>query len=353
MKKIGILTFHFADNYGAVLQAYALRKVINSFSTCHAEIMNYVPPAFRYKKTWQNEEEEKLFFEKRAKFETFLEQHCGVISAKVNSIGDSEEYDYYVVGSDQIWNTNSIGYFLPEVSDYSKKISYAASIGVSPDAPKLRKSVLQKYVPTFSHVSVREYEHVPLIEEECHVNCECVLDPTLLLDVEDYLPLVSKEKLREDKFIFFFWLKHDSEFMRGVEFANNLARKLGLPIVHYFNFAPKHMFCNDGGDMQFESIENFLWYVKNAEYVITNSYHATIFSLMFHRPFYTFVTQSMRGRIDTLCARFGIDNRVVEKYLSIDKVNKEIDFEGIFQKVYEQRKASIHYLKNALEIVDE
>lgn len=355
MKKIGILTFHFADNYGAVLQSYALRRVVNSLPECCADIINYIPPAFRYARTYQNDYEEKLFENKRRAFKDFLKNKCGIGSVIIYNLKDAELYDYYIAGSDQIWSTtkNFDEYFLPWVPDGAKRISYAASVGLKVTDHKLRVSIMKKYIPQFDSISVREYEHVALINSFSEKKCECVLDPTLLLRAEDYTTLVTEEILRSEKFIFFFWLIHDKSYMRGVEFVNNLSRYTGFQIVHYFNFAPDYMFANDGGSMQFEGVENFLWYIKNAEYVVTNSYHATIFSIQFKTPFYIFVAQNMRTRIDTLCRRLSIADRVVEGYLPMKDVSLNIDFDAISEKISEQRKISMSFLVRALEVFHE
>ncbi len=353
MKKIGILTFQFADNYGAVLQCYALRRVINNMADCRAEVINYIPDSFQYSKTWENEYEEYLSHKKRADFQYFLLVNCGIDKPVIHSASEDEPYDYYVVGSDQIWSTGMEEYFLPGIVDKAKCIAYAASIGLQEDAPGLRKDILKKYIPKFKYVSVREYVHAALIEKICGRKCACLLDPVLLLDSADYERLMAREGLRQEKFIFFFWIKHDKEYMQGVEFANSLSRLLGIPIVHSLNFAPEYMFCNDGGCMQFEGIENFLWYVKNAEYVVTNSYHATLFAIQFRVPFYTFIVQTMRSRIDTLCQRFAIKDRVITGYLPMGSVCKDIDFDAIWGQIREQRKESFRYLREALEVGDE
>lgn len=353
MKKIGILTFQYADNYGAVLQCYALRRVINRMAGCWAEVINYIPASFRYNNAWENEYEENLFHKKREAFQRFLSVHCGIEKPVIHSVSEDEPYDYYVVGSDQIWNTGMEEYFLPEIVDKARCIAYAASIGLQEDDPRLKKDILKEYIPKFKDVSVREYMNAALIERICGRKCECLLDPVLLLDPADYEGLIAREELRKEKFIFFFWIRHDKAYMHGVEFANSLSRLLGMPIVHSFHFAPEYMFCNNGGCMQFEGIENFLWYVKNAEYVVTNSYHATLFAIQFRIPFYTFVVQTLRSRIDTLCERFAISDRVVTGYWPIGRVSKDIDFNAIWGQIEEQRQASFRYLSMALEVGDE
>ncbi len=354
MKKVGILTFQFADNYGAVLQCYALRKTISLLPECEAEVINFCPPLFSYPPKWDSEYEKFLFNKKRELFVSFLKQYCNISGPLGYSLDEFPKYDYYCVGSDQVWSTNKRmdEFFLPNVPKGAKRISYAASLGHAPDSYKIKISTLKKYLPAFDHVSVRELVHVPLVESIIGSKCECVLDPTLLLDAEDYEPVISKEKLREDKFIFFYWLEHEPNLMRGVEMVNALSRKLEIPVVHSIWNAPEFMFTNDGGSMSLEGIENFLWYIKNAEYVITNSYHGTIFSVLFKKPFYTFVVKSMRGRIDTLCEKIGIENRVVECYLSISEIDERIDFELITENIREEKERSMLYLYAALEILE-
>lgn len=353
MKKIGILTFQFADNYGAVLQCYALRKAINKMPECQAEVINYIPASFHYRKTWENEYEESLFRKKREAFQKFLLEYCGVKKPVIHSVLEDETYDYYVVGSDQVWSTDLPEYFLPEIVNKVRCIAYAASVGLETDYPKLNRAMLQEYIPKFTHVSVREYGHAMFIEEICGRKCKCLLDPVLLLDAAEYEEIKPDICLRKGKFIFFFWIKHDREYMHGVEFVNRLSRLLDVPIVHSLNFAPDYMFCNDGGCMQFESIQNFLWYVNNAEYVVTNSYHATLFAIQFRIPFYSFVVKKMGQRIDTLCKRLAINDRVVEGYLPIDQVSRIVNFDLIHEQIHEQRRESLSYLQDTLEVVIE
>lgn len=353
MKRIGILTFHFADNYGAVLQSYALRRVINSFPECNAEIINYVPSDFFYAKTWQNEYEHMLFEKKRESFRKFLLDYCGVRGEVRYTIPAHGEYDYYVAGSDQIWTTDPIldEYFLPHISKGAKRVSYAASIGINPDNPNLKYSVLREGVSRFDAVSVRETGHVSLIEKLTGKKCYCTLDPTLLLDEKDYEALVSKQQLKNKPFIFFFWLRHDRNKLQGVAFANALSRKLEVDIVHYDNTVSDDLFFSDGGCMQFEGVENFLWYVKNAEYVITNSYHCTIFSILFRKPFYTFGTETMNLRIETLKEKLPVAERIIESYLDINKVNTKMDYIGIYERLKQERGYSLSYLKHSLDIM--
>lgn len=350
MKTVGILTFHFADNYGAVLQCYALRKAINDLPGFDAEIINYIPPQYKYPKRWDNTYEKHMFKQKRIWFDMFLKRRCG-ISKEVSSLVCGNEYDYYCAGSDQIWNTNDtlLEYFFPHIDANAKRISYAASIGIGVEDRNLNKTVLKKYLPQFKEISVRESEHAALIEKLIGCNCERVLDPTLLLMKDDYEQIVSTEILQKQEFIFLYWLNHNNP-APGVELANTLSRIYNIPVVHSIVDAPPYMFAKDGGCMFYEGIENFLWYIKNAKFVITNSYHGTIFSIQFERPFYTFIVESMRSRIDTLIETLEIGDRIVKRYLLSNQIEENIDFVSIQDKIERERRKSIAFLKKALDI---
>lgn len=349
MKTVGIMTFHFADNYGAVLQCYALRKVINCIQGYKADIINYIPTSYRYPKHWKNIYTKQKFKEKRRMFDEFLEKQCGIYEEACSYI-DGKKYDYYCAGSDQVWNTNSLyeEYFFPHVASEVKRISYAASVGVGINSSFLKKEMFSRYLPGFKAISVREEEHVGLIEKLSGKKCERVLDPTLLLKSDEYEDIICKSILREDKFIFFYWLAHSNP-APGVELANRLSRFYDIPVVHSLLDSPSYMFNKDGGCMFYEGIENFLWYVKNAQFVVTNSYHGTIFSIHFKRPFYTLIEDSMRSRMDTLMGIMNIRDRMVEKYLVINQNPEDVDFTPIEDAIKMERKKSLDFLKRAID----
>lgn len=357
MKKVGIMTYQFADNYGAVLQCYALRKAINQLEGCQAEIINYVPAQYCYRKydmegnLWRIK-----FLKKREKFNKFLAEECG-IHEKTCSYVEGNQYDYYCAGSDQIWGPSykmNEEYFFPHLDKCANKISYAASLGIGVEHNQIAISIdmIQRYVPEFKAVSVREWEHVDLIEELTGKPCECVVDPTLLLPAEMYENVISKTALIETDFIFFYWLPTHLNPAPGIEMANMLSRRYHIPVIHSVVGAPDYMFARDGGCMFYEGIEDFLWYVKNAKFVVTDSYHGTIFAMQFRRPFYTFVYEAMKSRIDTLTGMLGIEERIVGRYIAPDRIEEEIDFDGIHHKMNKERQRSLQYLRTALDIAE-
>jgi hypothetical protein len=352
MKKIGILTFHYADNYGAVLQAYALRKIINSLPDCKAEIINYVPEGYVYYLYKDDGSEKKLLEKRRELIEEFLMQECGICSSMIYNV-KGNDYDYYCVGSDQVWNIDlrenkDLEYFLPNLDDKAVKIAYAASIGI--EIERIDENIFKKYLPQFNNISLREGTYIEYIEQICNVKCEKVLDPVLLLNKDEYEYLIDKERPKKKPYILLFWYILDDELMKCIEFVNTLARKYGLAIVHSIIGAPRYMFCNDAGCMMNEGIDGFLWYMKHAEFVITNSFHGAVFAAQFERPFYIFISNIRRSRLDNLVEILDIKDRVINGYISPGEMNKNINFEAIRNRLKVERDKSMNFLRKALDI---
>lgn len=352
MKKVGILTFHYSDNYGAVLQAYALRSTINRLPGCHAQIINYIPFGTKYTLCANTEEGRELLIEKRKLFEGFLRENCDINTPVIHEISGND-YDYYCVGSDQVWNMSSLKeeYFFPNISDGAFRISYAASIGMSLEETRQYTELFQTHLARFKSISLREDEHVDFIRQLCKKDCQHVLDPTLLLLGEEYEPLLAKDTLVGEDFIFFFWLRQDMNL--GLEIVNSLSRKYKLPIVHSILGAKKYTFRSVKKCMYGEGIENFLWYIRNARFVVTNSYHATLFSIQFRTPFYVIPEKSMKSRMDTLGKLLPVKDRILYHSIPTEKLDGSIDFDEIHNALTAARKKSISFLKDALDIEQE
>lgn len=354
MKTVGILTFHYANNHGAVLQAYALRRVINGLPDCKAELINYVPEGYVHDLHENSEIGVGLLEEKRRKFEAFLKNECGVCTPMISCV-EGNKYDYYCVGSDQVWNVElaenaDYEYFFPHLEDKAKRISYAASIGTEKE--DIDKALFKRYLSKFQNILLREKSCIELINEITGIECKHVLDPTLLLEREDYAKLIQKLPCKPKvakPYLLFFWYYSD-ELLKGVELANTIARKYGLAIVHTIAGARPYMFHNEYGCMMYAGVEEFLWYVKNASFVVTNSYHGSIFAMQFERPFYIHISQKRRSRLDTLVELCGLESRVVEGYIDASNITDKIDYIDIKRRVAKKRKDSMAFLKEALEI---
>ncbi len=238
-------------------------------------------------------------------------------------------------------------YFFPNADAGIYKFSYAASMGFPVAKIRQKERELVNYLSAFQMVSVREREHAEYLTEISGKECHCVVDPTLLLDENDYMPIISsKDKDGERPFLFFYWLINDQGLFQGVELANMLARLFDLQIIHSVYGADSRMFFQGGRCMYYEGIEDFLWYIKNAVFVVTNSYHGTLFSIQFETPFYSFLVESMRSRFDTLTGYIDISSRIVTKMKVPKDVDDKINFVKIKGEIREIRMESLLFLRN-------
>lgn len=353
MKKIGILTFHYADNYGAVLQAYALRKTINRLSGCTAEIINYIPKDYIYYPYESGEIGLQKIKSKRNLFNKFLEVNCGIVEDVCHEINE-EQYDYICVGSDQVWNTelsenSELGYFLPKILNKKKCFSYAASIGTKPS--KVDYSLFKKYISDFKAVALREADqYQESLRIYSGIESVQTLDPTLLLKKEDLLNIIPKRDNNDRKFIFFFWYALDDNLPKCAEFINILSIKYNLSVKHTIVNLPKYMLVKDEECVFYEGIEDFLWYLQNAEFVVTNSFHGLALSILLKKQFFLFISDLRRERIDNLVNLLGLENRIVDSLVLSNTIDDGIGYDKVNKKLDKEREKSINYLKKVLEV---
>lgn len=354
MKRIGMLTFHYATNHGAVLQAYALYKTINGFSNCHADIINYVPEGYCYT-IFHNDSMADKQKKKREKFNRFLVGNCGISTPMIHSV-TGNMYDVYLVGSDQIWNTDlpeaaDHEYFLPNLSCEAKRIAFSASIGMDND--KIDRKLFQENLSKFNAISLREKSYQKIISELSGKECEYTLDPSMLLSPKDYELLLEKPNKAEGRYLLYFWYGNQDGVLKSIETVNALARKYGLSVKHTFSqnmSVARQMLVNDGGYMFDAGVGEFLWYMKNAQVVVTNSFHGAVFALLFNRPLYIFYPEMGSCRQENLVDMFHLQDRVISGYVGPDRLNLEMDYAFISSILEKEKERSLSCLKNMIEM---
>lgn len=287
--KIGILTFHFVYNYGAMLQAYALSHYLNSWDNVDCELIDYRPRTidFLYHPDWldfvnhpktilRNYIKKKKSHADFREFENFIDTYF-ILSKRIrndlefNAILD--QYDAVFVGSDQVWNPWITGhdknYLLYNSKDSLRKFSYAASIGS--DKVDNEWKCNMKVLLNFEKISVRETSGCQLMEEILiSKKVKCIADPVFLLPPDIWRRL-EKRVTETSEYLLFYSLNNSSNLE---ERAKSMSRKLGLKIVSIhplYKSALGVNRCNIGP-------EQFLWLIDHAEYVCTDSFHATAFS---------------------------------------------------------------------------
>lgn len=370
MKKIGIITFHNAHNYGAMLQAFALQEKVKNMNY-NVEIINYRNPKFEegYKVANWKKINAKQYIKNIIKSTVLRKQYYGRYNAfkqferdkfKLSEVYESEEnllanppmYDVYIAGSDQIWNTNIVGrlsdaYTLNFKTYDGIKISYAASIGNSNIDEKYTDE-FKKKIEKIDYISVREENAKHELQKIIEKNVNVVLDPTLLLSKEHWENIINKSLNKnriKEKYILVYIFKEKPEY---IEMVNYLSEKTGYKIVQ-FNIKSKYKntLCSayESGPIEFIDL------IKNAEYVCTDSFHGTVFSIIFNKAFFVFPFESTISRFNNLLGKLNLLDRIISSKSEFEKIdfNKKIDYIEVNELLEEERKKSVLFLENAIE----
>lgn len=355
-KIIGILTFHRALNYGAVFQAYALQAALRSMGA-EAEIIDYRASfnekRFRRKKLGEILSIRELYsiifrnsykLNSRKPFEAFnSNMPMSVVCTTQDELREvCSKYDRIVSGSDQVWNiactSGDDSYFLPFLNDSQKKTSYAASIGYE-KLPEQFTEQYKKWISDFSDISVREKSAVDIVRELTGREAEYVVDPTLLLEKFDWLKLADESKVPEESFVLMYLMSEDRELMR---FAKKLARKDNCKLL-YIN---DRLFKLPGAvNLRDITPEQWLGLFAKASYVVTNSFHGTVFSINFNKQFFVrYIPHSIANtRIRCALEEYGLLNREIN---SLD--NTQCDYQTVNNILTKNREHSLEFLKNRI-----
>lgn len=255
----------------------------------------------------------------------------------------NNEFDIFICGSDQIWNLDCTqgvepAYFLKFANKDKLKIAYAPSLAHVKFA-KNYDADLKKAIKDLDYISIREESTLPLIQPLTEKKVSVVLDPTLLLDQKDYELIISQDK-NKSEYIFVYMLEYSVEL---VKYCNRFNNERKIKIIYIAN----NKFSGIKGENVFGiGPDKFLKYIKEAKYIITNSFHATVFSIIFNKKFVTFTTKHSSSRMVDLLDKLGISERIYNENFNIDK---DIDYDMVQKKLIDMRKSSLEYLNKALK----
>lgn len=377
--KIGILTILNVNNYGAELQCCALCRKLTKMGY-NAEVINYlfgINPShdFRGEKlTVPISLKQKvkvsllpivqnlfcMFHQKNKKlrnnrFEEFHEKYNHLTSSvypSVRSLYDAKfDYDVLCIGSDQVWNYEK-GYSLePFFACFdkkgTKKISYASSIGLS-SLSKEAERVFKKELSGFSHLSVREQQASELLENLLDRDVDVVLDPTLILDNKEWQEVAKFDMCPKEKYILVYIVTiKPCDYV--LEVARHIAKERNLKIVRICRDAyPEH----SGKDVQeilTAGPSDFVGLFANAEFVVTNSFHGTVFSINFSKSFYSVIKSqhSTNSRLTSILKKLNLENRILPVGSSLPKIS-DVDYTIPAEKLKEERLHSLEYIQKAL-----
>ena len=391
--KIGIITYVNTTtcNYGAELQAYALQHKLNKFGY-DTEVVNLrreLPGKCRFRETVKKAVKVRFrsmgffaacvnvavlissvikdryyakkyalkFAKKKQMFHDFFIQ-CIRHSVHEYTSDDMYvaelSYDTFIAGSDQIWNYKNSDrvdvFFLMFANRLrAKKISYAASFSVS-EIPYEYQARYAEWINNINYISVREYAGIEIVKQLTGRNAYLACDPTLLLGKDEWAKqFVKPEKpLVEGKYVVIYSMSRSANVMK---IAQKIAHGLGgIKVVNIkLNFTPSKK--NGIIQLDFVSPQQWVWLLLHAEYVVTDSFHGTAFSINFNKPFTTVQNplSDLNSRVDTILTKLKLKDRLyIDDGRNFDQTALQIDYSIVNQRLNEWRKESMNFLINAI-----
>lgn len=355
---VGILTFHRAHNYGAVLQCYALQEVLKQLGH-NVDVIDYrqkwiesiytsfsiyalvhrkgLRKKVSYIKNYNNRR--KIVPNRKNHFEGFVTRNIKLSKLCNNRNNLPQNYDYYIIGSDQLWSTTCLGGRFDPIywgdflrNNHSKVIGYAISLDKSSI-----KEIVDRKLPVFenfSSLSLREVSAIDAFKEICNIPLHLAIDPTLLGNGLIWQKLIN-DQYKDRKYIALYQVRYPIKRNVLINKAKNLASRYGYELI-------------DLSSAKY-SVEDFVSIIKYARCVVTSSFHATVFSLIFGTPFYSYkLNDGKDGRYVDLLEQVGCLDRAVnidfdpQDIIPLEKSVVDENLEKI-------RKSSLDYLTTSIQ----
>ena len=370
MKKINIVTFQNALNYGAALQTYALNKflcekypdyVIKDIDYRNKRISNsykLITPIRKNVIKWfflvlNDIKNFSKNYKRMKSFKNFLNSNINFTSPYKSEKYLKNNYpdsDILITGSDQVWSTIIVGelsdiYTLNFGDKNTKRISYAASVG-NANIILENKEDFKNKLSRLDFISVREEDAKGQLQKISNRHIEVVLDPTLLLKKDDWQHLLGNISSYGEKYILAYVVQPDLEYIKIV---NDLSEKTGLKVIHFEKTNPGYN--NVIKSAYTEGPLEFVNYIKNAEYVVATSFHATVFSIIYNKNFFIVPNKKTGARVINLLDKVGIKGRTFYNFNEFKNIDFKLktDWNGVNNKLKDERKKSINWLVNAID----
>ena len=350
--KVGTLTFPGSPSHGASLQMYALYTALEKMGV-DVEVINYISDKVNHKKSSTDLVKAKiaaLFLKNSeaafARFESQINISPKVPMTTTAELAEAARtYDRIIVGSDQVWNPvvtgNDMNFYLEFCDDAAKKASYAPSFGVDRVAEADREKI-SGLLSEITHLSAREERGREMIYELTGRDVPIVLDPTFLVDADDWRKL-KKPSGAKGEYVFLYTVKPSPKLLQAAQkFADKYGYKLvyisgGLHgILNKFN-PTKHTVSGIGPS-------EFISLIDNAKYVFTNSFHGSAFSIILNKNFFVEFSSDTNSRLKTLIQKFDLGDNVID----CDSFTYEWlqrDYTTVNQMLADKRQESLSYLK--------
>ncbi|MBJ2189052.1 MAG: polysaccharide pyruvyl transferase family protein [Muribaculaceae bacterium] len=373
MKTTATITFHASHNYGSMLQAYALQQTLLSLGVSN-EIINlrtpvqrgmYPNPASVSDRGLKHRVKKVLnavlfpgatrqLMEKYKAFENFIDSNY-VLTEEVGEIAaDSslaKRFDYYITGSDQCWNTRCSDFDWAYYLDFTNspnKIAYAASMG--PVSHVNQAEGIKARLGQFKAISAREAGTADTIASLCHARPAILPDPTLLLSQDRWRELAGSKPLIEGPYVFLYTPYKKADV---VEIAIKVSKISGMPIVvSNFTSLKKDYFVlkRNGAIFRLDvGPKEFLNLIANARVVVSGSFHALVFSMIMHVPFWA-VNGDNDNRMKQLLTKYGFQGRAIHIDDVEDKINDVPSFELSDSVIKAEKDRAISFLRDSLDL---
>lgn len=360
--RVGIVTFHCSYNFGSALQAWALKRAIEKMGH-DVQVVDYRSNNFNQYRllradTLKGVVSNLLFFpgnlRRKKSFESFVSRELDTTSRYADGdefLMESElpnQFDCFVCGSDQIWNLDCtkgpVGPFFLSFAGDSRRVAYSPSLAHTSFMPRYfgpeQQKMIAGWLSRFSAVSVREASTVKTFQPFCPIQIKTCIDPTLLLDREDYSSIVAPSSESEGTLLVYM-LENNPAL---VKYADLVASHLDLKIS-YISKRPI-MFNSPSRNYYGIGPSEFLGLVQGSAAVVTNSFHATVFSILFDKPFQTFATQLSGSRMRELLQSLKADGNLTDG--ASFKVPESISQDKLGGRFNEIREDSLSFLEKAL-----
>lgn len=366
MKKIGIVTFHSSHNYGSVFQAYAMAIVLQKMGL-DARIVDYRHPATTaaYEFVWWYRGRSlkanlsnlwrhgilRKDREREQNFNDFINKNLPLTERYTKKDDIKDEFDYLVCGSDQIWNPKASGrnssvYYLDFGKRETIRFSYAASSG-GEDFAKGHEKEIGAYLSSLKRIGVRENSMKEYIHHTFNMECTVNPDPTSLLEQDDWVRLEEPVENIPNKFLLVYSLRNMRE---TVLFAKEVGDRYNLPVIHINPKRGRKGNEKVAGVRSLTTVSpsQFLWLFHHATFIVTNTFHGNMFSIIYRKPF-VWYKKNNDERILTLHEFIGLGElRQVSDTNKFDGTLLTMDYASIEKLIRNFKDAGLKYMKDCI-----
>lgn len=357
---------HRVYNYGSVLQAWATQSVLENAGH-EVLLIDYITPQRTKKsiffgksgewRSWGAKEYVYHFFMifsiilKEMTFGRFIHNMLN-LSKKYITVDDLERdipsADLYITGSDQVWNSDynegvDRGYYLDFLPENAKRVAFVSSFGQT-DIPITEAEEVKKYLNRYQAVSVREKSAIKMIEGLGIDKVEWLIDPTLQISKEKWVELASRRLIKEKYVILMLLYNEDNH---ATEFARKIANEKGLQLVKISWEMKKPALIDKL--MTHRSPEDFLSLFYYSDFIVTNSFHGTAFSINFEKDFVVVPRKEYNSRIESLLSLVNLEDRLVSDEVNLMNIlNKKIDYHYVRKVLKQERKKAAEFIENSI-----